>query len=330
MVRFDRRRIVKQALALLGSAALGASALAQDKPVTLMVPYPPGGTSDVIARALSPSLARHLGRTVIVENLGGVGGALAAQKVLNAPADGSYIFIGSPNELVLSPLANSAVKYKSENFSAVLMMADMEFAIYGRGNMPASNIDEVLALADKAAKAGKPMTYGSVGHGTIYHLLGEQLSQQTGIPLTHVPYKGGGPMISDLIGGQIDLFVGGYAKSTLELASQGRLKFFTSMTEKPVEVLRNVPTVQESKSLKNFIYTLSLGFFVKKETPPAVTQALHKALSASLTDPAIRANLESQNLVMRKPQSLDEAGKAYAEDTAKFRGIAKSIKLQPQ
>lgn len=330
MINIDKRRALKQALALLGCTFFISGALAQEKPLTLMVPFPPGGVSDAAARAVAPSLSKRLGRVVIVENLGGVGGALAAQKVLNAPADGNFIFIGSPTEVLLTPLANSAVKYKSENFSALSIIGDMPFAIYGRGNLPAKNIDELLLLAAQAAKNGAPMSYGSVGYGSIFHLMGEKLSQQTGIPMTHVAYKGGGPMLQDLIGGQIDLFIGNYLKPQIEMEKQGRLKFIASMTEKRVEEISHVPTVQESKSLKNFIYSLWLGFFVKKDTPAAVAQNLHQALSATLEESAVMENLKSQSIVLRKSQSTQEADATYAAEIAKFRAIANSINLKPQ
>lgn len=330
MVNIGKRRGVKKVLVLLGSAFWVSWVMAQDKPLTLMVPFPPGGISDAAARAVVPSLSKRLGRVVIVENLGGVGGALAAQKVLNAPADGNYIFVGSPTELILTPLANSAVKYKSENFSALSMMGDLQFAIIGRGNLPAENIDELLVLAAQAAKKGEPMSYGSVGYGSIFHLMGELLSQQTGTPMTHIAYKGGGPMFQDLAGGQIDLFIGNYLKSHLEMEKLGRLKFFASMTEKRAEEISHVQTVQESKYLKNFIHSLWLGFFVKKDTPAAVAQTLHQALSETLKESAVMESLKSQSIVLRKSQSTQEADATYAAETARFRAFAKSINLKPQ
>ena len=137
---------------LMGVALSACMALAHaqafpTKPVKLLVPYPAGGLSDVIARLVNTSLAKHLGQPVIVENLGGVSGAIAAQKVLNAPADGYSIFQGSPNELILSPLANAAVKFKSEDFRLVQMIGVAQMAIYARPNLPVNNVDELLDYA---------------------------------------------------------------------------------------------------------------------------------------------------------------------------------------
>ena len=195
-------RFLKQLIAgSLTGLLLSLGAMAQTfpaKPVSLMVPYPAGGLSDVLARLVNVPLAKHLNQPVIVENLGGVSGAIAAQKVLTAPSDGYYLFQGSPNELILSPLANAAVKFKSEDFRLVQIIGAAQIAFLARKDIPANTVDELLDYARKVAKDGKPLTYASVGPGSFYHLLGEQLSKVTGIEMTHVPYKGGAPANQDL------------------------------------------------------------------------------------------------------------------------------------
>lgn len=200
---------------LLGAQA----ALAQTypvKPVNLMVPYPAGGPSDAIARIFNTQLGKELGQQVLVENLGGVSGALAAQKVLAAPADGYYIFQGSPNEVILSPLANSAVKLKAEDFRLVHPVADAVMVFVTRKNLPVSSVDELIALARKSAD--KPLTYGSVGIGSLYHLILEQAQAQTRVQLNHVPYKGNAPLLQDIAGGQVDFAVLVYSAAMGALA----------------------------------------------------------------------------------------------------------------
>lgn len=189
-------QLLKKTSAVLASLLMTGIALAADpypnKPVNLVVPYPAGGLSDVLARMVNQPLSKQLHQPVIVENLGGASGAIAAQKVLAAPSDGYQIFQGSPNELILGPLSNAAVKFKSEDFRMIHMLGTSSLAVYTRPDFPASNMDELVDYARKAAAAGKPMTYASVGNGSMYHLLGEQLSKITGVPMLHVPYKGGG------------------------------------------------------------------------------------------------------------------------------------------
>jgi len=207
-------------LALAAGMLLGAqAALAQTypvKPVNLMVPYPAGGPSDAIARIFNTQLGKELGQQVLVENLGGVSGALAAQKVLAAPADGYYIFQGSPNEVILSPLANSAVKLKAEDFRLVHPVADAVMVFVTRKDLPVSSVDELIALARKSAD--KPLTYGSVGIGSLYHLILKQAQAQTRVQLNHVPYKGNAPLLQDIAGGQVDFAVLVYSAAMGALA----------------------------------------------------------------------------------------------------------------
>ena len=300
------------------------------KPVTLMVPYPAGGVSDVIARTLNTTLAKHLGQPVIVENLGGASGGIAAQKVLNSPADGYMIFQGSPNELILAPMANAAIKYKPEDFRLVQMITINPLVMFARKDFPADNPAQFLAVAKQAAADKKPLTYASVGPGSMYHLLGEHMSKMTGIPMTHVPYKGGAPANQDLIGGQVDIFITVYGKSYQQLADSGKIKILAMLNNERVEGVKQYPAISESKQLKNFTHNIWTGFFVKKDTPEPIVQALHKAVTETLGDPAVRAGLDTNSQQVPRALSLQEASKAYAEGTAQFRAIAKSINLQPQ
>lgn len=320
---------------MLASLATFSLGLAQaqsfpSKPVTLMVPYPPGGLSDVIARTIHNTLSKHLGQPVIVENLGGASGGIAAQKVLSAPADGYYIFQGSPNELILAPLSNAAIRYKSEDFRLVQMISINPMAMFGRKDLPASNGDELVAYARKAAAEGKPLTYASVGPGSMYHLLGEHLSKLTGIPMTHVPYKGGAPAQQDLMGGLVDVFISPFGKGQVALVDDGKIKAVAVLSTERQELLKKAPPLNDSKALKGFVFDTWSGYFVHKDTPEPIVQALHKALSEVANDPSIRATLEAQAMVVPRPQPLHALGKVYSDNTARYRAIAKAMNLQPQ
>lgn len=300
------------------------------KPVTLMVPYPAGGVSDVIARSLNNVLAKHLGQPVIVENLGGASGGIAAQKVLNSPPDGHVIFQGSPNELILAPLSNAAVKYKPEDFRLVQMITINPLVMLARKDLPASNGDELVAYARQLATEGKPLTFASVGPGSLYHLLGEHLAKVTGIPMTHVPYKGGAPAVQDLMGGQVDIFMTPYGKGQVQLVEDGKLKAPAVLSADRQELFKKVPTLNESKALKGFVFETWAGFFVHKDTPEPVVQALHKALSEVANDTSVRNALEAQAMIVPRPQPLAALGKLYAENTTRYQTIAKSMRLQAQ
>ena len=317
----------------LCAALLCLSALADsypNKPVTLMVPYPAGGLSDVIARKVNHALAQELKHPVIIENLGGAGGAIAAQKVLNAPADGYYIFQGSPNELILAPLAMKSVKYKPEDFRLVQQMALAPMAIVARKDFPAKNANEMVAYIQKMAKEGKPVNYASVGNGSFYHLIGEQLSQKIGAEMLHVPYKGGGPISQDLLGGQIDLFITPYGAPHVAMDKEGKMKFITALSAEPQRLIKHVPSVDENKLLKGFHYSIGSGYYVKKGTPEPIVEALHRALTKVMFDADFRTTMFAMGQDPSPALRLDEAAQAYADDIKLYQGIAKSIKLQAQ
>lgn len=328
------RNYLIRLLAVLGSFLLLMPSWAADayptKPISLMVPYPAGGLSDVIARTVNNALSRNLGQPVIVENVGGASGSIAAQKVLNAPSDGQIIFQGSPNELILAPLAMSAVKFKSEDFRLVQMISTAQIGFLTRKDLPVNSVDEFLDYARKEAQAGRPITYASVGPGSFYHLLGEHLSKTTNIPMTHVPYKGAAPANQDLLGGQVDIFLAPFGKAYEELQKQGKLKVLAVLNTERLESVKEYPAISESKSLKHFTFNIWTGYFVKKDTPEAIVQVVHKAISDALMDPTVHSGLEANNQLVVKPQTLQAAAKAYADGTAQFRTIAKSINLQPQ
>lgn len=325
-------RIALRPLALIVGLLLAAgAALAQPYPaktVNLMVPYPAGGPSDAIARIFSNPLGKELGQQVLVENLGGVSGALAAQKVLAAPADGYFVFQGSPNEVILSPLANAAVKLKTEDFRLVHPVADAVMVFVTRKDLGVGSVDELIALAKKSAD--KPLTYGSVGVGSLYHLIMENVQGLTGTTMQHVPYKGNAPLLQDIAGGQVDFAVLVYSAAMGALGEQGKLKVIGQLGAQRSELLKAVPAASEGQALKNFSYKIWTGFMVPKSTPDDVVQRLHAAIGKTLQDPAVRSQLAAQTQLASAPMSLAESARFFEAETAKYRAIAKAINLQPQ
>jgi tripartite-type tricarboxylate transporter receptor subunit TctC len=319
--------------AFLSGLILASAASAQTyptKPVTLMVPYPAGGLSDVIARRVNAPLGKALGQPVIVENLGGASGGIGAQKVLSAPSDGYMLFQGSPNELIFAPMALSSVKYKSEDFRQIHRIAMAPMAILARADLPVNNADELVAYAAKAAKEGKSLSYGSVGIGSFYHLLGEKLSHQTGIPMLHVPYKGIADVVKDLIGNQVDIFMTPYGVAQVELAKSGKIKFIAALSPGRGPLMPQLASTTESKALKTFTAEIGTGYFVKRDTPEPIVQALHKAIQSVIGDAEFRSSMVVMGQETSPLQSLEVANKAFVDETAQYRAIGKSINLQPQ
>jgi len=329
----SKRTLLQAATVLLAGLAGAGPALAQTfpaKPVTLLVPYPAGGLSDNIARRVNVPLGAALGQPAIVDNLGGASGSIAAQKVLNAPSDGYLLFQGSPNELILAPLAISAIKYKPEDFRQIHRVALAPMAILARASFPAKNADELAAHAVKAAKDGKPMTYASVGVGSFYHLLGAKMSKQLGVEMTHVPYKGAADAQRDLFTDLVDIFITPYGLAQVELIKQGKLKAIAVLTPERQRLLPEVPSTTESKVLKTFTAEIGTGYFVKRDTPESVVRTLHTALQKTLGDTQLRAGLYAMGQEASPLQTLAEADKAYKAEIAAYQGIAKSIGLNPQ
>jgi tripartite-type tricarboxylate transporter receptor subunit TctC len=301
------------------------------KPITLMVPYAAGGPSDLVARRVNTALSKELGQSVVVENLGGAGGAIAAQKVLDAAADGYYLYQGAPNELILAPLANKAVKYKSEDFIQIQRIVTAPLAIVVRKDLPVSNADELAALIASSAKAGKPMSYASVGNGSIYHLLSEQMSGMLKAPMLHIPYKGSTDILRDLVGGQLDMMITPYSAPLIEFEKQGRFKFIAALSPQRQPLLPHVPSVDEGKALKGFHMEVGTGFYVKRGTPEPIVQTMYNAVSKVMGDAEVRAALKA--LVGSEASAVlsrEAAAKDYSNDIERFKAIAKSINLSQE
>lgn len=304
-----------------------AQAVYPSRAVSLMVPYPAGGPSDAIARIFNTAMSKELQQPVIVENLGGVSGSLAAQKVLSAPADGYYIFQGSSNEVVLSPLVNASVKLKAEDFRLVQPIIDAVMVVLTRADLGVSNTDELIALARKSSK---PLSYGSVGIGSLYHFITEDMQQRTGTRMTHIPYKGNAPVMADIGGGHLDFAVLVYSAGMGAMAEQGKLKVIGQLGAARSPLLPNVPTVGEGNELRNFSYRQWAGFMVPRGTPEPVVERLHRSINSVLREDAVKSQLAAQTMTPSAAMSLTEAARFFETETARYREMAKRINLQPQ
>jgi tripartite-type tricarboxylate transporter receptor subunit TctC len=191
-----------------------------------------------------------------------------------------------------------------------------------------NSVDELIALARKSAD--KPLTYGSVGMGSLYHLILENVQAITGTKLQHVPYKGNAPLLQDIGGGQVDFAVLVYSAAMGGMADQGRLKVIGQLGAQRSELLKNVPSASEGKELKNFSYKIWTGYMVPKSTPEDVVVKLHAAIGKTLQNPEVRAQLAAQTQLASVPMSLAESAKFFEAETARYRAIAKQINLQPQ
>ncbi len=327
---FDCRTLVRAgAGALLAAAAFAAQAQGfPNRMITLVVPYPAGGPSDFVARQLQPELGKQLGQQILVDNVGGVGGAMGIQKVLQAPADGHTMVMASPMELILAPIGLAAVKHKPEDLRQAGVLVKTTMILVGRKDLPGNTVDELIEAAKKPG--AKELSYGSVGAGSMYHLVAETFSRQTGVNMLHVPYKGAAPLMTDLMGGQIDLVFMPLAGNVGSLIKEGKIKAYGITAKQPHPLFPNIPTLAASKSLHNFEFDLWAGIEVPKATPEPVVAQINKAIIQSLQNPEIRKAYESTGNEVGKPMSQAELDKLYTAEIARYQGIAKSVGVQAQ
>ena len=316
---------------LLVAASAVCPAWAQTYPAktnSLIVPYPAGGPSDFFARKLQPDAAAKLGQTMIIENIGGAGGAIGLSKLVNAPADGYTLSLGSPMELVLAPMAIQGVKYKSEDFKLVAQFATTNTILAVRNSLNVKTVDELLALARKSTD--KPLSYGSVGPGSLYHLIGEKFSQITKVQMLHIPYKGIAPLLSDLMGGQIDMAFLPMAGSIPATIMDGKIQGLAVTSKTPHALFKQFPAMAAMKGMEAMDFDIWAGVQVHKNTPDAVVNTLNKAFYAAAEVPENRKALEGSGNVVLPSRTPAELARVYQSEIERYRAIAKSINLQPQ
>jgi tripartite-type tricarboxylate transporter receptor subunit TctC len=273
----------------LGLAAV-AAAQAQSwptKPVTLLVPFPPGGSTDMIARSLGPQLQKQLGGTFIVDNKAGAGGTVGAGIAKRAAPDGYTIFVSSLGPFVIGPHLNKNLPYdplKDFDYLTVAVQAPNVLAVPAAS--PHKSIADVLAYLK--ANPGK-MTFASAGNGTSDHLTAELFWQETGTTGLHIPYKGGAPAMTDLLGGQVEAtFMN--INTGLPQIRDGKLRALAITSTKRSPLLPEVPTMEESGFKGVTVYSWQ-AFAAPKGLPADIKSKLHDALVAGLNDPAVKPRL---------------------------------------
>jgi tripartite-type tricarboxylate transporter receptor subunit TctC len=315
-----KRRAVL-ALALCASAGLWAhnaeAASYPDKTVRIIVPYAPGGSGDVFARLIAEKLTTRLGQTFIVENRAGASGAIGARAVADSPPDGSMLLLGQTGEIIVTPLLSKTMNYNPDSLLPIILIGDSPLVLSAHPSAPFNNLQEMLAQSKTHARG---FTYASSGTGTPGHLAAAALAFKTGAQLTHVPYKGGGAALSDLLGNHVDMFFSG---------APGVLPHFKSHTLKPIAVstltrspaLPDVPTIAES-GVPGFSFSLWGGMFASKGTPPEIIQKLNSEINAIIADPETKSRLEAEGAVI-KPNSTAEFSQFLATERVKYQEIIK-------
>jgi tripartite-type tricarboxylate transporter receptor subunit TctC len=274
----------------LGLAAATATAQADNwpsRPVTLLVPFPPGGSTDMIARTLAPKLQEKLGGTFVIDNKAGAGGTVGAGQARRAAPDGYTIFVSSLGPFVIGPHLVKGVQYdplKDFDYLTVAVQAPNVLAV--PANSPHKSLADVLAYMK--ANPGK-MTFASAGNGTSDHLTAELFWQTTGATASHIPYKGGAPAMQDLLAGQVDAtFMN--INTGLPNIQAGKLRALAITSTKRSPLLPDVPTMDELGYKPVTVYSWQ-AFAAPKGLPADIKSKLHSALVAGLSDPSVKPRL---------------------------------------
>ncbi|MFC5609781.1 Bug family tripartite tricarboxylate transporter substrate binding protein [Variovorax soli] len=299
-------------LAALLAAALPGIALAQAawpaaKPITLVVPYSAGGSVDFNARLVATKLGERLKQSVVIENVAGAGGVIGVTKVVNAAPDGYTLVAGPDSVIAIGKLINpAAFKFDPlKDLAPVGMLNTAPMVLVARPGLPVQSYGDLVKLAK--ASPGK-YNYATSGVGTVLQLAMELLKEKSGIFVTHIPYRGGAQIATDVIGNQVDLAML-VSTSAIPHINGGRLKALGVTSAKRLDALPNVPAFGEMPGLKDYSMVSWTGIFAPAATPPAVVKRLNEELNAVLKDPEVRAKLQEQGAV---------PGSGSAEDLGKF------------
>lgn len=321
-----RRALVTAALATLTLAtpwAAQAQASAYpDKPVRFLVPYPPGGGTDVIARIVQERFQAALGQPIIIENKGGAGGSVGTEVVSRAAPDG-YTVLFTLSSHTINPAIFTKLSFDTvKDFEPVGTVASLPQILVANPQLPANSVAELVALAK--AKPGS-LSFASVGNGSPGHLAGELFKIRMGVQMTHIPYRGGGPAVTDVIGGQVPLLWVSIPAAA-QFVKTGKLKALGVSTLKRSAAFPDVPTMQEA-GVPDFEVDSWYAMFVPARTPKPVIERLNRALNTVVADPAVREKLLAQGseAVGGTPEAL---GKTVAAELPKWARLVKDANIK--
>lgn len=302
-----RRSILKTALSLLGPAVMPLTVEAQkappfpNKPLTLIVPFTPGGAADQFGRLAAEKLRPALGQPVVVENRAGGNTVIATRSLLSAPDDGHSLLLVAASTMVLNPLLMKKPGYAPKtDLNMLSLLAELPLILVVPHDLPVNNLEEFRRYA-LTIPGG--LSFASVGVGSTMHVMGELFSQQMGLSMVHVPYKGSGPAMTDLISNRVQVMFDA-PSSSLPMVTAGKLKALAVTTRRRIAALPQVPSISET--LPGFETSLWYGIAVRKSTPPEICALLKSDLDRLLDDPDFRSRLESSGFIMRKAASAKQ------------------------
>lgn len=320
--------ITRRAAALALAAVVMAPAAAQDaypnKPIRLVVPFTPGGVTDSSGRLIADALGKRLGQQIVVDNKPGASGNIGTAQVVQAPADGYTLLLAFDGTMVINPHVFSKVPFDTlKDFAPVGRIGSATLILVAHPEVPAKTLPELIALART-----KPMPYGTSGIGGTPHIAGEMLAQRTGARLEHVPYKGGGQAMTDVMGGAIPLVYTAVAGAQGHVKA-GKLKAVAVSGARRSSSLPDVPTFAESglPGMADFVVDSWVGLLAPAGTPAPVLQRLNTELNAVLSDPAVRERLAVLG-IDPTPGTPEQFRQAMQKDLAAYGPIVKAAGIK--
>lgn len=319
----DRRHLI-QAVALAAALASG-SAMAQaawpSKPISLIVPFPAGGTTDVLARALAEKLTQSLGQTVIVESKPGAGATLGADYVAKAKPDGYTLLVGAVHHTIASSVYKKLPYDFQKDLAPITTIALVPNVLVVNASTPAKNVAELVTLLK--AKPGD-YNYGSNGNGTAQHLIGTQFQNLSGTDIAHIPYKGSGPLATDLLGGQVTMSFD-TVTPVLQHIRAGKLRALAVTTARRSSALPEVPTLDEA-GLKGFDIGTWFGVLAPAATPKDILARLNTEMVKVIQSPEFRKRMDE---IGAEPigNSADQMAQQIRSETEKFAKLVKDAKV---
>lgn len=321
--------ILRRTLIACGAALLAAGpAMADDaasypnKPVTIVVGYPAGGSTDLVGRLVANEIEKHLGQTVIVENLGGAGGAIGAQKVANAKPDGYTLLVGANNEIAIANMINKSIKYKISDFTPIGVVASQPMVLVASQKAGVKNT-EAFYQAVKANPA--KFSYGSSGVGTALHLAGEMMKDQAKIDMQHVPYRGVPALTNDVLGNNIEysVFV---LSSGLPLIKAGKVQAIATTEAKRYAATPDIPALAEHPAFKNVDINSWFAMMGPANMPAPVVAKIKEALNKTMAAPEFRKKMEDAGAQVMDSQI--DASQYINGEIAKYKKIIDVAKIE--
>ena len=310
------------AMAIAGFGALPLPAAAQDypnKPIKLIVPYPPGGATDVIGRVMAQKLSVALGQQVVVDNRGGAAGSIGAAAVARSAPDGYTLLMGAlTSHSINAVLYGAAAGFDIEkSFAPIAIVGVVPLVFVVNPSVNASTLQELVALAKATPGA---ITFASSGNGSPQHLAGELFQRMAGVKMLHVPYKGSGPAMNDLVGGQVQTMIE-TAPASLQLIKSGKLRALATATAQPLGTLPGVPTAAQA-GLKDFEVSSMFGIVAPVGTPAQIVGKINAALKGVLSQQDVRDSMLAQGAAATYT-TPEEAAVAIRNEVAKWAKVVK-------